>query len=91
MTLTGNEIRALRESFHLSQSELAHFLGVVLSTVYRWEACKMKPPGPTPRLLSLLAAVPPSQRVSLHLRQVLQAGGAWRAMYAVLKAVYPEG
>jgi transcriptional regulator with XRE-family HTH domain len=36
--MTGNQVRAVRESAELSVLELAEILGVRASSVYRWEA-----------------------------------------------------
>lgn len=89
MTQTGNAIHALRESFNLTLDELALFVSVVSSTIYRWEAHgERKPAGPTPRLLMLLATVPEKRRAGLALSNLLATGGVWRAWYAVLKVIY---
>lgn len=91
MTLTGNAIRALRESYNLAPAELALFVSVMACTVYRWEAHGARTPaGPTPRLLMLLATVPEGRRAGLALSSVLPTGGVWRAWYAVLKTIYAD-
>jgi putative transcriptional regulator len=53
-TLAGPEIRFLRKELDLTQSALAHFLGVDVQTVARWEKGQSEIPGPADRLVRLL-------------------------------------
>lgn len=48
------QIRALRESLHLSQAVLAAVLNTSLSTVRKWEVGDKHPSGPSLKLLHLL-------------------------------------
>lgn len=40
---SGPEIREFRQKLHMTQEELAHMLGVTVSTVNRWENGHTKP------------------------------------------------
>lgn len=44
MRITASEVQARREALGLSQSALAHYLGVSQVTVSRWEAGTSRPP-----------------------------------------------
>lgn len=48
------QIRAIRESFELSQAVLASVLNISLSTVRKWEIGEKHPSGPSLKLLNLL-------------------------------------
>ncbi len=48
------KIRALRQSFHLSQAVLASVLNTSVSTVRKWEVGDKKPSGPSQKLLNLI-------------------------------------
>jgi putative transcriptional regulator len=53
----GMDIRKAREALGLTQQQLAVKLGVVVATVYRWEARKAKPsPLATEKLRTLAKA-----------------------------------
>lgn len=50
----GDEIRALRDRYRLSQAVLAAVLNTSLSTVRQWEIGAKHPSGPSLKLLNLL-------------------------------------
>jgi putative transcriptional regulator len=52
--LRPNEIRAIREKEHVSQSVFANYLNVITSLVSKWERCEKRPPGASLKLLSLV-------------------------------------
>ena len=52
--LTPNEIRAIREREHVSQSVFAHYLNVTTGLVSKWERGDKKPIGASLKLLSLI-------------------------------------
>lgn len=49
----AEEVRALRESFAVSQAVFAALLNVQTTTVQKWEAGQNKPSGPSLKLLTL--------------------------------------
>ncbi len=51
---SGQNIRALRDRFKLSQAVLASILNTSLSTVRQWEIGEKHPSGPSLKLLNLL-------------------------------------
>lgn len=63
--MSPDEIVTLRERLGLSQTELAERVGVVYSTVWRWETGQVEPSPLALRLLRHLEAQPasPSQEV----------------------------
>lgn len=48
------QIKALRERYHISQAVLAAILNTSLSTVRKWEQGEKHPSGPSQKLLNLL-------------------------------------
>ena len=54
--MSGEEIKALRVRFGLSQTLLAHMLGMSKESVSKWERNEIKPSGPALRILNTLAA-----------------------------------
>lgn len=42
-TMTGDEVKTLRLSLNMTQEDLAHELGVTVSTVNRWENGHTRP------------------------------------------------
>lgn len=42
-TMTGPEVKALRQNLGMTQEDLAHELGVTVSTVNRWENGHTRP------------------------------------------------
>lgn len=93
-TLTGDQIRALRESYGLDVRQWAEILGVSLSTSYRWEqqgaAGVPVDPG-SDRMLRLLKQHPEPDRRALgeKIANTLAAGGALRALHLVLRELLP--
>jgi DNA-binding transcriptional regulator YiaG len=55
-SMTGAEVKRLRESLGLTQTALAEQLGVHVMTVSRWERDFVPIPPPAARLLELWAA-----------------------------------
>lgn len=53
-TLTGDEIRAIREREHVSQPVFAAYLNVSRNLVSDWERGVKRPGGPALRLLSII-------------------------------------
>lgn len=53
-TLAPEEIRALREREHLSQSVFARYLNVSKNLIFDWERGVKRPGGPALRLLTLI-------------------------------------
>lgn len=49
------EIRQLREHYHLSQGVFADILNTSVSTVRQWECGNKRPSGPSMKLLNILA------------------------------------
>lgn len=52
--LTPGEIKALRESNHVSQPVFARYLNTSESTVQKWETGAKRPSGPALKLLSII-------------------------------------
>ncbi len=52
---TPEEIKNLREQFHVSQSIFANYLNVSKASISQWERGIKKPAGPSLKLLSLVA------------------------------------
>ncbi|MFV0263361.1 MAG: helix-turn-helix domain-containing protein [Kluyvera sp.] len=57
--MSGEEIKAVRVRFGMSQSILAHTLGMSKESVSKWERNEIKPSGPALRILNTLAAKGP--------------------------------
>lgn len=57
--MSGEEIKAVRKRFGMSQSILAHTLGMSKESVSKWERNEIKPRGPALRILNTLAAKGP--------------------------------
>lgn len=51
---TPEQIRALREREHVSQSIFAHYLNISKESVSQWERGEKRPAGPSLKLLSLI-------------------------------------
>lgn len=51
---TAEQIKLLRERYHLSQAVLASVLNTSISTVQKWEIGEKHPGGPSLKLLSIL-------------------------------------
>jgi putative transcriptional regulator len=53
-TMTPDEIKAIREREHVSQSVFAHYLNVTASLISKWERGEKRPSGASLKLLSLV-------------------------------------
>jgi putative transcriptional regulator len=53
--LTPEEIRAIREKEHVSQSVFSHYLNVTVGVISQWERGEKKPSGPSLKLLLIVA------------------------------------
>ncbi|WP_318365309.1 helix-turn-helix domain-containing protein [Enterobacter sp.] len=62
--MSGEEIKALRVRWGMSQSVLAHTLGMSKESVSKWERNEIKPSGPALRILNTLASKGPEVFVS---------------------------
>jgi len=51
---TSEQIKSLRERYHISQAVLATVLNTSLSTVQKWEIGEKHPGGPSLKLLNIL-------------------------------------
>ncbi len=52
--LTPEEIKAIREREHVSQSVFAHYLNVTVNLISKWERGEKKPSGASLKLLALV-------------------------------------
>ena len=50
-SMTGEEIKAIRTRYGMSQSVLAHTMGMSKESVSKWERNEIKPSGPALRIL----------------------------------------
>lgn len=57
--MTGEDIRAVRAKYGMSQAVLATAMGMTVASVSKWERGEIKPSGPALRLLNTLAAKGP--------------------------------
>lgn len=67
-TLSGKDIRFLRNTLDMTQAELADVLGTTVQTFARWEKGEVEIPGPAERLLRVvftIGAAPEEQREAL--------------------------
>jgi len=55
---TPDEIRAIRESLDVSQTEFATLIGVSVGTLRNWEQGRRQPEGPARALLCVVAQEP---------------------------------
>ena len=56
--LTPVDIKAIREAFNMSQSQLATFMAVSINTLQNWEQGRRQPEGPARALLKVAAENP---------------------------------
>lgn len=83
--MTGNQVRAARESTDLTVAQLSEILGVRNSSVYRWEAGgnkKSRIEGLPHTLLKLIAAF--SEKDAKEVGRAFRAKGS---LYSLLKIV----
>lgn len=52
------DVRAIREKLHKSQSEFAHMIGVSVATLQNWEQGRRQPEGPARALLVVASKAP---------------------------------
>jgi putative transcriptional regulator len=64
--LTDPDVRAIRESAKISQSQFAKLIGVNLRTLQNWEQHRTRPTGPARALLKIVASNPKSAIEALH-------------------------
>ena len=60
------EIKMVRESLHVSQSEFALMIGVSVRTLQNWEQGRRKPEGPAKALLRIASRNPKAVLDALH-------------------------
>ena len=60
------DVRAIRESAKISQSQFAELIGVSVRTLQNWEQQRTKPTGPARALLKIVASNPKSAIEALH-------------------------
>ena len=53
-TYSAEQIRTLRDRYHISQAVLASILNTSLSTIQKWEIGEKHPGGPSLKLLNIL-------------------------------------
>lgn len=56
--LKNPDVKAIRKSYHLSQSKFARLLGISVGTLKNWEQGRCKPEGPARVLLGVAAKHP---------------------------------
>jgi putative transcriptional regulator len=62
----ARDIKALRESAHVSQAEFARLIGVSRRTLENWEQNRTAPSGPARALLKIVSADPQAAIRALH-------------------------
>lgn len=60
------DVKAIRESVRLTQSEFSSLIGVRLKTLQNWEQKRVRPTGPVRALLKIVAANPRAAMEALH-------------------------
>ena len=60
------DIRAIRESAKISQSQFAKLIGVNVRTLQNWEQQRTRPAGPARALLKIVASDPRAAIRALH-------------------------
>ncbi|MBK6974462.1 MAG: helix-turn-helix domain-containing protein [Sterolibacteriaceae bacterium] len=64
--LAEPDVRAIRESAKISQSQFARLIGVSVRTLQNWEQQRTRPTGPARALLKIVASDPKSAIEALH-------------------------
>ena len=64
--LTPVDIKAIREAFNMSQSQLATFMAVSINTLQNWEQGRRNPRGPAQALLRIMQHEPDAVMRALH-------------------------
>ena len=57
-TFEAQDVRAIREKLHKSQSQFARMIGVSISTLQNWEQGRRQPHGPARALLLVASRAP---------------------------------
>ena len=60
------DVRAIRRTADISQSQFAKLIGVNLRTLQNWEQRRTRPTGPARALLKIVASNPKSALEALH-------------------------
>lgn len=60
------DIKAIRESANVSQSDFARLIGINLRTLQNWEQRRSRPTGPARALLKIVASNPKAAIKALH-------------------------
>lgn len=63
-TMSGEEIKAMRDRYGMSQSVLAHTLGMSKESVSKWERNEIKPSRPALRILNTISEKGPEVFIS---------------------------
>jgi len=63
------DVKAIRENLHLSQSEFANLIRVNMRTLQNWEQRRRRPTGPAAALLKIVATAPEAALQALHSTQ----------------------
>jgi len=64
--LTAPDVKAIRDTFGMSQSQMATFLDVSPKTLQNWEQGRRDPTGPAQTLLRVMAKEPEAVMRALH-------------------------
>ena len=64
--LTAPDVKAIRQAFGLSQSQMAVFLDVSKRTLQNWEQGRRGPTGPAQTLLRVMQKEPEAVKRALH-------------------------
>lgn len=83
--MTGPEIRAVRESLQLSQTQLASLLGVHAVTVSRWETGIQHPTPYQAGLIQQFGRAAQRKEVATQIAAVLVGAGAIAGLFFLLK------
>ena len=60
------DVKAIRENLHLSQTEFANLMRVNVRTLQNWEQRRRRPTGPAAALLKIVATAPEAALQALH-------------------------
>lgn len=60
------DVKAIRESVRLTQSEFSSLIGVKLKTLQNWEQKRVRPTGPARALLTVVSANPQAAMEALY-------------------------
>jgi len=95
--VTGSEVREIRDLYKLEIAEFAELIGVGLSTIYRWEACKFSDVNIDPfqkRIMKVMKSqIEEQKNPDAMIKQIgacLARGGGLLGLHCLLKHVYKE-